>query len=81
MKTHMARYSVCTPYPGTQYFRELEDKDKIIEKDYTRYNQQTLVFDHQSLSKKDLKKLIDLAYRKYYIRPRIILNILNNLIT
>ena len=78
--TYMARYSVCTPYPGTMYHYELEGKNKIIERDYSRYNQQELVFKHDNLTPKDIKKLTDMAYRKYYLRPKTIMKLARNLI-
>jgi len=78
--TFMARYSVCTPYPGTMYHLELQQKNKIIENDFTKYNQQTLVFDHDNLNQNDIKSLIDLAYKKYFLRPKTFLKLAKNLI-
>ena len=75
LDTHMARYSVCTPYPGTMYYSELAAKNKIVQLDYTKYNQQTLVFDHDNLNASQVSQLIDKAYNKYYLRPRILIRI------
>ena len=79
--TYMARYSVCTPYPGTMYHFELEQKNKIIERDYSKYNQQELVFKHDNLTAEDIKKLVDTAYRKYYLRPKTLMKIARNIIS
>ena len=79
--TYMARYSVCTPYPGTMYHYELEAKNKIIEVDYSKYNQQELVFKHDKLDPKDINKLTEMAYRKYYFRPKTLIKLALNLIS
>ena len=76
LKTYMARYSVCTPYPGTGYYDDLNKANKVKNNNLSSYNQQELVYKHDNLNQKIIKKLIQKAYIKYYFRPNVIFNIL-----
>ncbi len=76
LKTYMARYSVCTPYPGTKYYDDLNKENRLNTKDLSKFNQQELVYKHKSLDQIMINKLIQKAYIKYYFRPKVIWNIL-----
>ena len=76
LKTYMARFAVCTPYPGTEYYSDLNKNDRIENKKFSSFNQQELVYKHKNLSHKEVKYLIQKAYLKYYLRPKIILKII-----
>ena len=76
LKTYMARFAVCTPYPGTGYYSDLSKNDRIKDKKLSNFNQQELVYKHKNLSEKQIKYLIQRAYFKYYLRPNIIYKIL-----
>ena len=75
LDTYMARYSVCTPYPGTMFYLDLFNSGRIIDENLSNYNQQNLVFNHKYLSPDSIKKLISIAYTKFYIRPKKIISI------
>ena len=72
----MARYSVCTPYPGTGYHEDLSSEGRITSTNLTSFNQQELVYKHKNLDDAKVKKLIQKAYIKYYFRPIIFWKIL-----
>ena len=72
----MARFAVCTPYPGTAYYSDLNKNNRIENKKLSSFNQQELVYKHKSLSDKEVKYLIQKAYLKYYLRPKIIFKII-----
>lgn len=76
LNTYMARYSVCTPYPGTGYYSDLEKENRLTKSNLSSYNQQELVYKHKNLNQNTIKKLIQKAYIKYYFRPKVILKIL-----
>ena len=78
LNTFMARFAVCTPYPGTGFYDLLKNEGRIIENNLDKYNQQELVFKHNDLGSEKIKKLIQYAYIKYYFRPKVILNIIKN---
>ena len=76
LNTYMARYSVCTPYPGTGFYEELMKNKRITKHNLSSYNQQELVYAHKNLKDNLVKKLIQKAYIKYYFRPKIIFKII-----
>ena len=61
-----AQFSVFTPYPGTPAFHGY--KDKIITSKFEDFNQWKLVFKHDQFDQKKIRYLLDLSYRKYYLR-------------
>ena len=61
-----AQFSVFTPYPGTPVYNEY--KDKLLTKKFEDYNQWKLVFKHKNLTEASIRKLLDLSYKKYYLR-------------
>jgi len=66
--TPFARFAITTPYPGTDYYKQLESEDKILTKNYEKYTQFNLVYKHNSLSPDLAQKLVEYAYVKYYFR-------------
>lgn len=68
--------SVFTPYPGTPSFSKFNDK--ILVDRYEDFTQYDLVFQHNSLSPKDIRELLTFAYGKYYGRIRWVLKFLRS---
>ena len=66
--TPFARFAITTPYPGTDYYEQLESENKILTKNYEKYTQFNLVYKHNSLSPDLAQKLVENAYVKYYFR-------------
>ena len=56
-----------TPYPGTMFYLDLFNSGRIIDENLSNYNQQNLVFNRKYLSPDSIKKLISIAYTKFYI--------------
>lgn len=67
LSSSYAQFSVFTPYPGTPIFETY--KDKITSKKFSDFNQWQLVFDHPNFTKKNVRDLLSMAYRKYYTNP------------
>ena len=61
-----AQFSVFTPYPGTPVYKEYEKK--IIVKRFEDFNQWKLVFKHNNFDAKSVRRLLDFAFKKYYLR-------------
>ena len=76
LNTLLARFAVSTPYPGTGFYERLEKENKILTKDFEKYNQFTLVYEHENFTPKELQKLLEKAYRKYYFRSAYIFNLI-----
>ena len=70
----LARFSISTPYPGTQYFDDLNEADGLLTQDFEEYTQFNLVYDHPNLKPDRAKYLLELAYRSYYFRAKFFLN-------
>jgi len=65
LNTHLAQFSLFTPYPGTPYFDKVKD-DKLLTTNYEDYTQFHLVFHHDIFSPVDARRVLGSAYRKYY---------------
>ena len=72
----MARFSVATPYPGTQYYDFLDNEGLLLHKNFEKYNQFSLVSKQESLTSAQVNTLMLDAYRKYYMRPQKIFSII-----
>jgi radical SAM superfamily enzyme YgiQ (UPF0313 family) len=70
LNTYGAQFTIATPYPGTQWFADLESDPHgfALDGDLEHYNQYRLVFKHPNLSFDELETLKSLAYRRYYLR-------------
>jgi radical SAM superfamily enzyme YgiQ (UPF0313 family) len=66
--TLFARFAITTPYPGTDFYKQLESENKILTKNYEKYTQFNLVYKHNSLSADLAQRLLEKAYIKYYLR-------------
>ena len=42
LKTYMARFAVCTPYPGTEYFNDLNKNNRIENKNLSHLKEEWL---------------------------------------
>lgn len=73
LNTIGAQFTISTPYPGTQFYDEMEREGLITDYDYENYDIHTPVYRHKNLSKDQLIKLKEKAYNAYYLRPEWIL--------
>jgi len=70
-----AQFSICTPYPGTELWGIASKEGKIIDKDFSNYHGWDSVWIPDGYeSTEQLRKLEKLAMRKFYLRPKFILN-------
>ena len=69
LNTHLARFSVSTPYPGTGFYDQLEKQGRISTRDFESFTQFHLVYEHENLSANRVRKLLEEAYTTYYFRP------------
>jgi len=73
-----AQFSVATPFPGTQIFDLLRKEGKIRVFDWDKYSQfdQRGYFDYGELRAEEVAFLSNQAYKKFYLRPKVILGLL-----
>lgn len=78
LNTLLARFAVSTPYPGTEFYKKLEKENKLLTKDFEKYNQFTLIYEHENLKPEEIEKLLEKAYKKYYFRASYINNFIKS---
>ncbi|MDH5656848.1 MAG: B12-binding domain-containing radical SAM protein [Spirochaetia bacterium] len=89
-KIDIPRYSLLTPYPGTDLFKKLEIENRIVSYDWKNYDTMHSVFTPRKMSREELtsgfKKIYEDTFRMSNIKKRIttydfngIINIVGNL--
>jgi anaerobic magnesium-protoporphyrin IX monomethyl ester cyclase len=68
-----AQFYAAIPYPKTELGKIAGENNWIEESDYSRFELTQSVMGNGSLSAKEIKKLRDYAYRKFYFRPKMFL--------
>ena len=64
LPNQLVQFSVFTPYPGTPAYNEF--KNKIVVREFEKFNQYNLVYEHKSLNNDIIIKLKNLGYKKFY---------------
>ena len=59
----LVRYSVYTPFPGTPAFEVLEKQGRIITKDWSKYNTETVVYKPAKMSAEKLQSGLAYAWK------------------
>lgn len=62
----LPRYSVYTPFPNTPAFRRLESEGRIIERDWTLYDVEHVVFRPRRMTADQLRRGLHWAWRQSY---------------
>jgi radical SAM superfamily enzyme YgiQ (UPF0313 family) len=65
-KIDLPRYSILTPFPRTEYYRQLEAEDRIIERDWAMYDVEHCVFRPRKMTPQQLEEGIEWAWRETY---------------
>jgi radical SAM superfamily enzyme YgiQ (UPF0313 family) len=66
LNTNTAQFTICTPYPGTQFYEKV--KDLIYETNWENFDAYTPTFKLKNISAKDLLQLKTKAHVNYYFR-------------
>ncbi|GGD26707.1 B12-binding domain-containing radical SAM protein [Hyunsoonleella pacifica] len=59
-------YHVLTPYPGTKLFKDMEQQNRIITKNWDLYDTRNVVYKTTNLSATQLKEGYNWAYKEFY---------------
>ena len=74
---HTMQVSISHPYPGTEFFRYLQERGYLVTADMTdECGHQLPNIQYPGLSRKEIVEAVENFYSRYYFRPRIILRIL-----
>lgn len=68
----LPRFSVATPFPGTPLYQQLHAEGRIIQKDWTYYGGQNVVFQPRNMTVEELQSGIQWAWRQVYSFPSIV---------
>ena len=73
----LAQFSVATPFPGTPIFDQINKKGKVKLRDWDQYSQfdQKGYFDYGDLSAEAVAGLTGQAYRRFYLRLKVVLRL------
>lgn len=80
---HIAKFHILKPYPGTRVFNELKRQRLLLFTDYNQFGIHTPPV-HElppDLQPEDMVRFQKLAYRRFYLRPRKIMQQLQRLRT
>ncbi len=69
-------FSILTPFPGTGFYKKLEQEGRIIDKDWSHYDGRNVVFKPKNLSPEALQDGFHWAYHKFYSVPSILQRVL-----
>ncbi len=70
LNTFAIQFTVTTPYPGTQFFRNVQHL--IFDRNWEHFNGWTSVYRHPTIAPDELHRLREFAYVSYHLRPRYI---------
>lgn len=66
-------YNVATPFPGTPLYDIVIKNGWLRVKDFEKYDTTKPIFETPWLSMKDIEKIRELAFLRFYLRPNIML--------
>jgi radical SAM superfamily enzyme YgiQ (UPF0313 family) len=65
-KIDLPRYSILTPFPKTLLYEQLEEQNRIIERNWAMYDVEHCVFIPNKMSKDELEEGLQWAWRRTY---------------
>lgn len=66
MRLEGAQFGVLTPFPGTELFRQMEAAKRIIERDWSKYTVNRVVFKPLQMSAQRLQEGLDWAWQNFF---------------
>ena len=61
-----AAFGVATPFPGTEFYRDIAQQGLIVERDWTRYDEMHAVFELKNVSRKRLEELATYCHARFW---------------
>jgi radical SAM superfamily enzyme YgiQ (UPF0313 family) len=71
-----AQFYCAIPYPKTELEKIAKEHKWIYDYNYSQFDLTSSVMRNEALSVKEIKKIRDLAYRKFYFRPGMLIKTL-----
>lgn len=63
---------ISTPYPGTQLYKQAVEEGRLIHEDWSKYGQGEVLVRLDDLTPEDIYRFEKYAFRKFYLRPRML---------
>jgi len=73
------QFNITTPYPGTELFQWAKERGYIKSFNWDDYSMSNVVMELPGVDRQQLQHYYNLAHRKFYFRPKIILRRLFNI--
>ncbi|MBE0465752.1 MAG: B12-binding domain-containing radical SAM protein [Candidatus Desulforudis sp.] len=67
-----AQFSILTPLPGTPLYREMQEQNRITDRDWSRYNFAQVVYTPLTIPAEKLQQGFNWAWHKFYSYPSIL---------
>jgi radical SAM superfamily enzyme YgiQ (UPF0313 family) len=64
--------NILTPLPGTQMYEEMEAEGRILDRDWSHYDAQHVVFAPRRMTPRQLQRATLRAYRRFYSTHRLV---------
>lgn len=74
-----AQFNNFMPLPGSELWDKLTSEDKVKDTDWDRFFVHDVAYTDENIKAEDIKRLQRMAYLKFYLRPRIIWNIIQEI--
>ena len=68
-----------TPFPGTPIYKKLENKKRILTKDWSKYNLKNVVFKPKNMTETELMNGLKKVYKMLYSTPNTVKRISRSL--
>lgn len=65
-KIDLPRFSIITPFPGTEFYKELDGEGRIVERDWSMYDVEHCVYVPKHMTKEELEEGIAWAWKEAY---------------
>ena len=72
MDIDVLEVNILTPYPGTPLFNRLEKENRILTKDWSKYNQVDVVFQPKNMSPKELRNGARKIAKEFHSLPKVL---------
>lgn len=66
LKIDIVRYAVYTPFPGTAAYKRLNEEGRIIEHDWSRYDNEHVIFRPSDMTPEELQEGLYRAWKQTY---------------
>jgi radical SAM superfamily enzyme YgiQ (UPF0313 family) len=73
------QFYCSVPFPGSELYKEAKECGWITTNDWTRFEQNFSVMDTPQLKAEEVMKWRSIAYRRFYLRPKIILKTISRI--